>query len=240
MSLIQRNSKTSVYFGLKYLLAGEWSDDRSKAIEFQKALLEAGLEFAQVNTRPGGMNLTRTQPSPLQVALDSPGPAVMGMQLVCSQAQYNLEMFCTDAEAVAAAYQKTWKQEHYQILNSSATIHHLYSAATHAFAYLWENRLGQSGKDFAVFGGRPVAGGGLRLILPPHSQAGQDPVSIELRIESFMREPQKLLVQTIFTWIKPVVLGPGQSFEPSKLLETVENFAANEVWKFLVGTAESQ
>jgi len=240
MSSIQRHSKTSIYFGLKYLLAGEWSDDRAKAIEFQKALLENGLEFAQINSRPRGMNLVRQQPAPLQVIFDSPGPAVLTLQIVSSPAQYDTEAFCRDAAAVTAAYQSTWPQEHYQILNSSATIHHLYSAQTHAFEYLWEKRLGQSAKDFAVFGGRPVAGGGLRLILPPHSQAGAEPVSVELRIESFMREPQKLLVQTIFNWVKPVVLGPGQGFEPARLLETVEDFAANQVWQFISGTAESE
>ena len=142
-------------------------------------------------------------------------------------------MFARNAEAVTAAYQQTWPARQYQIIRSSATIRHLYSCHTHAFKYLWEMRLGQSPQDFQCLGQRPVAGGGLRLIMPPHAVGKQEPVSIEIRLESALAEPQKILIETTFTWPKPKVLQQDENFEPASQLSSLEEYAANQVWSFL-------
>ena len=87
-------------------------------------------------------------------------------------------------------------------------------------------------------GSRPVAGGGLRLMMPPHSVEGAAPVSIELRVESFLRETNKMFVETVFTWPQPRIVTEEQGFEAQRLMEEIENFAANELWDFIMHMPE--
>jgi hypothetical protein len=233
MELINRQSKTTVHLSIQYLLAGLWTPERARTVEFEKALLENGLDFGQTQTRDNSFTLIRTQPSHLQVKLESPGPQVVSLLVLASNPQYERELFSRDAEAVTRAFSKTWPADHYQVLTVNSKIHHLYSAQTHAFQYLWEERLGQSPEDFRLLGQRPVAGGGLRFIMPPHAVEGGEPTSIEVRVESFLREPQKVFIETAFTWPRPRVIRPEQDFEPQRYIEMTEQFAAEEVWNFL-------
>jgi len=234
MDLILRESKTSAHFSISYVIAGGWNAEPSLQIDFQKALLENGLEFSQSLSYKNGFQLRREPPSsPLQILLESPAPQIHNLKIIALNPNCDLDYFCREAEAVTAAYQQIWPAEQYQLLNTSARIDHLYSTKVHAFQYLWENRLNQSPEVFKTLGGRPVHGGGLRLVIPPHAAEGQEPVTIELRVESFLREPRKLLVETAFTWPKPRALAGGERFEPRPYLETVENYAATEVWNFI-------
>jgi hypothetical protein len=76
-------------------------------------------------------------------------------------------------------------------------------------------------------------------MMPPHSVGGQDPVTIEIRIESFLREPRKLLVETGFTWPKPRTVGKDGRFESRPFMEMVEQYAAGEVWNFIAPGGKS-
>jgi hypothetical protein len=235
MDTLVRESKTSTFFSITTVLAGAWTPDKGQFLNFQRALLENGLEFSQSVSRENGFQLRRGAPSsPLQVTVEGPAPQVHSLQILAANPVYDLEVFCRDAEAAMSAYQATWPADTWQVLNTSAKICHLYSSRSHTFQYLWEVRLGQSSEDFRRLGNRPVSGGGLRLVMPPHSVDGQEPVSIELRLESFLREPTRLLVETTFTWPRPRTVMAGQRFEPARYLEAAEQFAANDVWEFLV------
>ncbi len=234
MEPIIKESKTTSHFSISFVLAGGWTPDKSRQIELQKAFLDNGIEFSQSMSTKNGFQFRREAPSsPLQITLEAVAPQIHSLKIISVNPNCDLDYFCREAEAVSAAYQQTWPAEQYQILNTSARIDHLYSAQTHAFQYLWENRLGQSPSDFKTLGGRPVSGGGLRLLMPPHSVEGKDPVTIEIRIESFLREPRKLLVETGFTWPKPRIITRENRFEPRPFLEEVENYAAGEVWNFI-------
>jgi hypothetical protein len=233
MDTINRQSKTTSFMNLQYLLATHWMPERVKTVEYEKALLDNGLDFSQTNLYERGFMLNRSQPSPLQIKLESPGPQVITLQIFSQNPQYDLDLFSRDCQAAVTAFVRTWPAEHYQVLTCTAKLHHLYSSQTHAFQYLWENRLGQRPQDFQSLGHRPVAGGGLRLLMPPHSVDGGEPVSIELRVESFLRETNKLFVETVFTWPRPRVMKTEEDFAPQTLMETVEQFAANEVWNFI-------
>jgi len=222
MDLILRESKTSSHFSISFVIAGGWTAEPSVQIDFQKALLENGLEFSQTNFYKNGFQLRREAPSsPLQILLESPAPQIHNLKILAISPNCDLDYFCRESEAVTIAYQQIWPAEQYQILNTTARIDHLYSTKIHAFQYLWENRLNQSPEDFKALGGRPVHAG------------TQEPVTIELRIESFLREPSKLLVETAFTWPKPRIISREGRFGPRPYLETVENFAATEVWNFI-------
>jgi hypothetical protein len=240
MDIIHRNSKTTSYFSLQYLLAGTWLPERIKTVEFERALLDNGLDFSETQMHEKGFILTRSQPSSLQIKIEAPGPQVMTLGALSQNPQYDLDMFCRDVQALTQAFEHTWPSDHYQLLTTTGKIHHLYSSGTHAFKYLWEDRLGQLPQDFEILGSRPVAGGGLRLLMPPHSPDGGEPVSIELRIESFLRETNKLFVETVFTWPRPRIVNKNGGFDPQRLMEQIESFAANEVWAFMTRTRNPQ
>jgi len=233
MDALNRESRTSVHFMVNYVLAGGPAPEQSRAVDFQKALLDNGLEFSQTNVRPRSFLLLRQEPSNLQVKLDCPAPQVSSIQVIANNPAYDVGMFARDALAVSDAYRQTWPAAQYQIIRAMAKISHLYSSREHAFKYLWETRLGQSAEDFKRLGPRPVAGGGLRLMIPPHAVGGEEPRSIELRIESFLREPRKLLVETAFTWPQPKVLAKDDAFDIPERLEALETYATNEVWNFV-------
>lgn len=233
MDAINRDSRTSVHFGISYVIAAAWPCDKTKTVAFQKALLDNGLDFSQTNFAPNRFTLFRVEPSNLQIKLESPGPQVSSIHVLSANPQYDLDMFTRDTDAVCRAYQQTFPAKQYQILQTIARIRHLYSSSDHAFKYLWETRLGQSPQDFQCLGQRPVAGGGLRLIMPPHQKEGEQPCSIELRIESFLREMRKLFIETAFTWPKARMLAGDERFDAGERLRTIENYATNEVWTFL-------
>jgi len=233
MEAINRQSRTSVHFSINYAIASGWAPDKAVTVDFQKALLDNGLEFSQTNAGPRSFTLSRTQPSHLQVKLESPAPQVSGIHIVSAPPTYDLEMFIQEASSATDAYQQTYRTGQYQIIRCAAKIQHLYSSQTHAFQYLWETRLGQSSEDFRCLGARPVAGGGLRFVMPPHETPEQEPCSVELRIESLFREPRKLLVETGFVWPKPLLLQQGEKFDSADRLNTLEQYATNEVWTFL-------
>jgi hypothetical protein len=230
---VNRDSRRSINFGISYVLARAWGSDKALAVDFQKALLEGELDFAQANILPNMITLVRTEPSHLQIKLEGLGPQVSGLQVSSVNPQYELQMFTKEAAAACDAYQRTWLNQDCQIINSSARIQHLYSCREHAFQYLWEMRLGQSPGDFRSLGARPVAGGGLRLIMPPYPQDEPDPHSIEMRMESFLQEPRQLFVETVFTWPRPRLLARQERFDPEQRLETVQRYAVEQVWDFL-------
>ncbi|WP_146663252.1 hypothetical protein [Anaerohalosphaera lusitana] len=233
MNVLKRQTKRTVYFGIKYFVSASWSLDRAHLLKFQQHLLERGLDFSQTNIQGNSFVLSRTQPSPLQIRLEANGPQVSSINVFAQKPTYDLSLFIRDADVVFSAYRETWRAEQYQVIRKDAKIQHLYSCTEHAFKYIWERRLGQSPGDFSSLGGRPVAGGGLRLILPPHKKEGEETHSAEIRIESFLRDTRSLFVETGFVWPTPQTIKKDDSFDVDKQMNFVEHYATNEVWQFL-------
>jgi len=234
-------SRQSIYFGVSYVIAKEWSCDAVKRLDFQKVLAEKQLDFPQTGVGPHDFTLVRTEQSALQVKVASLGPRVASISMSSEMPVHSLELFAKEAEAVCDAYRQIWIQDRCQILQSNARIRHLYSCQDHAFKYLWEDRLGQAPQDFHYLGKRPVLGGGLRLVMPPIEEPGE-PVQIEIKIESFFRELKKMFIETFFVWPEPRLLPKNEKFDPEIRLTKVEKYATNEVWNFLLqpGVGESE
>jgi len=233
MQALNLNSRQSIYFGISYVIALRWKPNAARRLEFQKKLAEQQLDFSQ--TRLGSQNfmLIRTEPSPLTINLSSSEPAGgANISISSGSPTYGLEMFCKEAQAVCLAYRQTWLPEQFQILRTTATIRHLYDCREHAFKYLWEERLGQNPEDFKFLGGRPVAGGGLRLLMPA-AKDEKEPLQIEVKIESFLRQPKKLFTETILLWPKPRLLGENEGFDAGLRLQRVEEYATSEVCNFI-------
>jgi hypothetical protein len=232
-------SRQSIYFGVGYLIAGQWSCNAIKRLDFQKLLAEKQLDFPKTHVGVHDFTLIRAEQSPLQIKLASLGPRVSSISISSENPVHSLELFCKEAEVVCEAYRRTWLQQQCQILQSNATVRHLYSCQEHAFKYLWEQRLGQDPQDFRHLGARPVSGGGLRLVMPAVKD-DKEPVQIEIKIESFFREPNKMFIETLFVWPKPRLLPPEEKFKPALRLTSVEEYAVSKVCEFVLASKEKR
>ena len=144
----------------------------------------------------------------------------------------SLDLLTREAEAAVRAFEATWGKERRQIISSDAAFRDLYeTSAEHAFQELWEQRLGQSAQSLAILG-RPVLGGGLRFVMPPLPDE-VEPLQIEVKIESFLRDTKKLFVETQFAW--PAPTSPGAPFDPAGKLKQLDDYIEHVVTSFLVG-----
>jgi hypothetical protein len=239
MQGFNRESRQSIYFGVGYVIASQWSSDTMKRLDFQKSLAQKQLDFPKTAVGTHDFTLVRTEQSPLQVKGASLGPRVSSISISSERPVHTLELFCKEAEAVCDSYRQIWLQEQCQILQCNATIRHLYSCEDHAFKYLWEYRLGQNPQDFHYLGKRPVLGGGLRLVMPPLKE-DTEPVQIEIKIESFFRESEKMFIETLLVWPKPRLLPPDVKFDPELRLKCAERYATHEVCDFLLRSKTEQ
>jgi hypothetical protein len=233
MKGLNRNSRQSIYFNVGYIIANEWPSDTVERLEFQKLLAENQLEFLQARVGVRDFTLVRKEPSPLQVKIASLGPRVSNISVSSERPVHTMDLFCKEADVVCDAYHQIWLDRECQILQCGANIRHLYSCKDHAFKYLWETRLGQKPQDFHYLGKRPVLGGGLRLVMPPIKEPSE-PVQIEIKIESFLQESEKMFIETVFVWPQPLLLPKNKKFDPEIRLKKVEKYAINEVYEFIV------
>jgi hypothetical protein len=231
MENFNRESRQSIYFDISYIIARDWAADTMKRLQFQKTLAEKQLDFPQTGAGPSDFTLIRIEPSPLQVKVASLGPRVSSIFIGSENPAYMLELFGKEAKTVCDAYRQTWLSEPCQILQCNARIRHLYSCRDHAFKYLWEDRLGQTPQDFHYLG-KPVLGGGLRLVMPPLKE-DTEPVQIEIKIESFLREPKKMFVETFFLWPQPRLLAENTGFDVEARLKSVEKYATTNLCDFI-------
>ncbi len=233
MQSFNRESRQSIYFDASYVIARQWSCDTMERLDFQKALAERQLDFPKTSVGVHDFTLVRMEQSHLQVKIVSLGPGVSSISISSEGPVHTLDLFAMEAETVCEAYRQIWLKEQCQILQCNARIRHLYSCGGYAFKLLWEDRLGQSPEDFRYLGERPVLGGGLRLVMPPLKE-DTEPVQIEIKIESFFREPQKMFIDTFFVWPKPRLLAEDEKFDAGLRLENVERYATEQVCNFLL------
>ncbi len=231
MGNLNRDSRQSIFFSVGYTIASEWPSDTMHRLDFQKALAENQLDFPQTSVGVRDFTLVRKEPSALQVQIASVGPRVSSVMVSSDRPAHSLEYFCKEADVVCNAYREMFIKKECQILRCGVTIRHLYSCEDHAFKYLWEERLGQKPEDFSYLG-RPVLGGGLRLVMPP-TQDSAEPVQIEIKMESFFRESRKMFIETAFVWPRPRLLQKDAKFEPAIRLTEVEKYAQGKVWDFI-------
>lgn len=80
--------------------------------------------------------------------------------------------------------------------------------------------------------GRPILGGGLRLVMPPVPGDPSGPV-VELKIESLLADTSKIYVEVQFFWKVPAPA--GTSLDPTGRLGQVDLFICNQVVDFMSG-----
>ena len=221
-------SRHIIHLGINVITIPAPIITRQSSLMFQQAILSSGLDFTKVENRENQIVLVREIPAHLQMAVSSL-ESQAGQLLVVSN-QGPLSLFIQETEAVITAFENVWPATNRQIIKGDSTIRELYETTSdHAFQELWEKRLKQPSELLGTFG-RPIRGGGLRFVMDPLPQE-DDPVLIEVKIESFLQDTTKIFVETQFTWLKPTL--PGSKIEAKEWLERINSYIEKEVQAFL-------
>lgn len=228
------DSRQTIHIGINFLFLPIPAIDQRIGLRFQEALLSSGIDVSRVDLKPQQEITVAREPRPrleikVGVILGSPLGQLL---IVSSDPSTDLDLFTKDADAAIAAFSTTWPAEGRQVIRSDVTIRDLYEATgEHAFKELWEARLQQAESSLARLG-RPVLGGGLRLVMPP-TPGEQEPKQIEIKIESFLKDTKKMFVETQFTWPQPSPA--GAPMDPASKLKAVDDYVENQVESFILG-----
>lgn len=95
---------------------------------------------------------------------------------------------------------------------------------------LWENSLHQA-QDSLKYFGRPVLGGGLRFVMPPKPDE-PDPVTTEVKIESFLQDTKSFFIEVQLLWPKPSA-GPVP-LDPGRRVRDLDAYIENSVIPFIL------
>lgn len=227
-----------IHLGTNFLLAPvALPIDTSHELDLRRYLADNQIEFERTERTGQFIKFFAKRTEPLEVHVGQAGPQVGQLLIVAPQPTQPFESFIQQAETVCGAFQSAWiaPQQQMQIISRDACIRYLYqSADNHAFQFLWERRLRQEADDMRILG-RPVLGGGLRLVMPPSE--GQV-TQVEVKIESFLRDSRMLFVELQFAWPHPVT--PQEGFRPRELLMQVREYCDQHLVPFIIGNAEGR
>lgn len=225
-------SRRIIHLGINFITIPAPIITTQSLLAFQQAIISSGLDFVRMEHPENRIILTREVPSSLQISVSTLEPQSGQVLIVAPNPKAPMEVFIQEAEAALSAFEAVWPAQNRQIIKSDATIRQLHETTSeHAFQELWERRLGQPSQALAAFG-RPIRGGGLRFVMDPLPDE-QEPVLVEVKIESYLRDTTKMFVETQFGWLKPTE--PGASFTVRERLTRMDEFIADRVQTFLSG-----
>ncbi|MBN2035560.1 MAG: hypothetical protein JW768_02340 [Chitinispirillaceae bacterium] len=235
---LNTESKRALHYGVHYVFLPSMPVDKKHAIAFQGQLLENQVEFSACKIEAESIVLTNSPENrSLQVRVYRPGPNVTGLLMLQPYPEAPLSNFIKNCEAVATAFKETWlskEGDQVQFLKKDVTLRHLYETEEeHSFGYIWEKKLKQKPESLKLLK-RPVAGGGLALVMPPHivPDVDKEPVQIMLKVESYHQDPKHLFVEVEFIWPQPGAK-PKTVFEVESLVRAAEKYNDGELQDFL-------
>jgi hypothetical protein len=225
------DSVIKIHLGVNLVIAPFPSINQTSSIAFQQSIVTHGLEYQKVINEENKLVLIREKPTPLQITLGLVNaPNIGQMIIIAPNPNRPINVFINEAETVAQAFLSVWNAP-YQVLASDTSIKELHETSTdHAFQEIWEERLKQP-HDSLLFFDRPVRAGGLRFILDPKS-GEENPVRIEVKIESLIDNSKKISIETQFFYLRPP---PGSGFDIGKRIEDTNSYVTNQVYNFLKG-----
>jgi len=230
------HSRQTIHMGINYVFSPVPVINRLSFIRFQQNLMDRGIDFTTTILNEPEIVIIRDKPTRLEIRVVSLSQQpVAQFVVVAPHLGCDLEPFVKEVEAVVEAFDRTWQSAKRQVISCDSTFRDLYETSEdHAFKEIWEVRLGQSANELQPFG-RRVLGGGLRFVMPPQPE-DPEPVQIEVKVESFLKDTHKLFIETQFTWPSP--MQPGEPFDPKARLSQVDNYIEHEVKSFLLGGAD--
>ncbi len=224
---MKRDNWQIIHLGLNYVLSPTPQVDATTYLAIQQALVSQGVSLTGTQRRDAQLVITREGAFPLEITVGAPSASATGqLKIVASHPNRTLDAFISDCEAVRLACEQVWPAFGRRILRADAAMRVLFaSSQQHAFQELWETWLGQPRDALQAFG-RPILGGGFRLVMPPVADESE-PTEVEVKIESYLRDATKLFVETQFVWPQP-----AQELKPQARLGQVNSFLIERVLRF--------
>ena len=224
------DSRQTIYAAINYVIAPAPRVDPQANLKFQQSLTERGIEYDNVTLQGQQLLVRRGQMSSLAMRVVGAAQGTVGqLQVVGPGPTVDVELFLREVEAVGEAFGMTWGQNG-QVLTLDVTVRDLVECSgASAFDEIWGQLLGRTPTELAPFG-RPVHGGGVRLVMPPDLSSA-DPTEAQVRIESFLRQREKIWIETIFKWMRPRALAEG--LKPRNPIATVNDFVESAVLTYL-------
>lgn len=230
MARIERGGQIEYHFGVNYVISPAPALNHKAFLTVQERLTDGGLSFSVTKRDDRAFVLTQESQAPtLQLKISSDAANPVGQLLVIEpNPTSSMEMFIKKVEACIGAFKAVWPQP-VQILKRDTCVRQLYECrgTDHAFRFLWEERLGQTGAAIAGFK-KKIGGGGLRFVFPPESP---DQPSIDVKVESLLANAKRVYVESQFIWQQP--LAAGADFGAADILRKTYNFAIHEVVDFI-------
>ncbi|HEX2094689.1 MAG TPA: hypothetical protein VHG28_19950 [Longimicrobiaceae bacterium] len=234
------DARQTVQLNLGFLVAPALELDEARLDALRSRLGEEQIHLDHAERGEGSVLLARRQPSTLQLQvvtgnLAGPGGEPLAVsQLLLLTAIGPDAPVATSGDFADAAHEITdvardvWPEME-QVLGWNAGVRVLFPSSTeHSFQYLWERRLGQPLDALAAFG-RPILGGGLRLVFPPGEEPSEQ-FQAEVRMETFLEDVRHLYVEVDLASGAP---SPISAMNPTALVQTLEEFLQNRVVAFL-------
>jgi len=226
------SSKTLIHAGINFIMIPMPRIDSTFKINIQRFLDEAGILISKMSGTEKELVLVRERPEILNIKVALLEPPVGQLLIVKSTPQKTIDSFRDEAENVVNAFELAAQTSPRQIIKKDAAVRHLYETdGEHAFQEIWEGILEQQPETLKKFG-HQVLGGGLRFVLSPELQE-EDPAVIEIKIESFLKDPSKIFVETQYTWERPSQ--PGVQLMPGVMIQLICDYSEQIVEKFFGG-----
>lgn len=218
---MQLDTRETIHTGLQYVVNPLPAVNADLRLKMQQALDSVGLTYDRVNLDQRQLVIGRNAP-PLEIRVGwAQRPPLGQLVVIRPSAGHALETFIEETEQAIAAFLETSSAPNQQIVSRIATLRDLYqTGGLHGFQDIWEGVLAQQQQSLEGLG-RPVQGGGLRFVMPPVG-GEEDPMQIDLRVESWLREHTRIFVEGRFQWRTP--LPPSSDFAPAMLLRQADEY----------------
>lgn len=222
-----KNSERVIHLGLNYIIAPKKPMTVDDTLEFQKELSMVGLNAENTTKKEGGIGIKALYEGTVVVVETFMNSPNTGQLLILMPENPNSTLFPQIAEAVGDIYLKIFKDPKPQVFPArDGCIRKLYACSEeypHAFKYIWEKMLGKKELDLSALG-KPIAGGGLRLVMPP---SNEEPIETQVRVEAFLQDTKQIWIEGTMKWLQPEKI--GASFQAGKLYKHLNDFIDNNV-----------
>jgi len=227
------DSRRITHMGINHVVWPMPAIEQQNRLKFEQSLLTSGINVTSGTIQGKQILVRRQPPQPLEIRLiaQSTRPQVGQILIKATPPERPLRQFINEVEAILEAFKQAWPSPNRQILSCDAALECLYqSTSKHAFEELWEKRLHQPPGSLGELG-RKVLGGGLRFVMPPQPN-DPEPIQVEVKIESYLRDTTQIFIAIQFAWRGPKP--PGTDFNPEERLNQVNQYIENQVHAFMM------
>jgi hypothetical protein len=233
---LNTESKTPLHYQVVFSFAPGPELSPANVLKYLQQLAQAprGISFQETRHAERSLTFLRVAP-PLTVQIGSwqgalditKGPSTSFLDIEAVHPSGEQSEFCDSARDVLAAYGEVWGVP-IQFVQRECIVRYLFEVQqSHAFQYLWEQRLHQRVEELSAFK-RPILGGGLRFVMPARDRVNEP--LYDVKIESFLSNPKQLFVELHATW------GPSLSTaddDPMAIFQTTTDYVSGSVMAFL-------